>query len=114
MDGVRSVGMQLLSDLAAGLLRAASDRVGVILHRGHDDRRSGALLGTRAGALGDTHRIGCRALFRVLCVPDTRPTCSRSLLHPCNNTFGIGPNAHRVSCDTPDAAGGPGLRVRQS
>jgi len=115
MDGVRSVGMQRLSDLAAGLLRAASDRVGAILCCGHDSdsRRSGALFGARAGALGDTHSIGCRALFRLLWDRDTRPTCARSSLHPCNNTFGIGPNARRVSRETRDAAGGPGLRVRQ-
>jgi len=48
-----------------------------------DGRRSGALFGARASAIGDTHRIGCRALFRVLCDRDTRPTCSRSSLHPC-------------------------------
>ena len=33
--------------------------------------------------------------------------------HSCNNTFGIGPNARRVSRNTPDAAGGPGLQLRQ-
>ena len=99
----------------AGML-AVREHTGCAVLRcdqGGDDRRSVALFGIRAVALGDTHSIGCRALFRVLCDRDTRPTCSRSALHPCNNTFGIGPNARRVSLATPDAAGGPRLQLRQ-
>ena len=72
-----------------------------------------ASFGARAGATGGTHSTGYQERFYGLCGRSRRPPCLLMLDHPCNNTFGIGLSARRVIRDTPDAAGGPGLQLRQ-